>query len=185
MHQRRVRRQGLLRVEHRRQRLPLHIHQGSRLPRQIRRLRRHRGDGVAPKPRLVQSEHPLVLEFIAEIAHFQVAACDHRLDPRQAQGRGGVYGSDLPMGVGTANQRAVEHPRQLNVLGVEGPAGDLLHCIHPRHARSHRAAAVVACRRSLDDGFGGIDDLAVAGATAQVAGDGDPNVRLFRMGIAV
>ena len=89
------------------------------------------------------------------------------------------------MGVGAANQRAVEHPRQLNVLGVEGPSGDLLRRVHPRHARSHRAAAVGARRRSLDDRFGGIDDLAVAGATAQVAGNGDPNVRLFRMGIAV
>ena len=84
MHQRRVRRQRLLRVKHRRQSLPLHLHQGGRLPRQIRRLRRHRGDGVAPKSRLVQSEHPLVLKFVAEITHFQVAASDHRLDPGQA-----------------------------------------------------------------------------------------------------
>ena len=48
---------------------------------------------------------------------------DDGADAGELLGGGGVYGYDVGVGVGAAEDGGVEHPRQLEVGGVVGLAG--------------------------------------------------------------
>ncbi len=141
-------------VEDRRQRLVVHRHPPGRLGGGLRRLGRHRGHRVAHVAYAVGGEHGLVLEVDAHVVR-EVPPADHRPDPRHVAGRLQVDGPDAGVGVGRAHHVRVQHPRELEVAGVAGGAGDLLQGVHPRDVvpddacrRAHGAPPASPRRRS-------------------------------------
>ena len=62
---------------------------------------------------------------------FDVIGGDDRFDAGQCQGAAGVYGLDPSVGVRTAQDFTVQHPRKADVGAVVGPPGDLVGPVMP------------------------------------------------------
>jgi len=77
----------------------------------------HRGHRMAGVERFVACQD--IVALIAQgIRHHicrQVSGGDHRFDPREGFGLGGIDGSDAGMGVRATEHRAVKHLRQTDI----------------------------------------------------------------------
>jgi hypothetical protein len=66
----------------------------------------------------------------------QISRGHDRLDAGQAEGLAGVDLADGGVGVGTAQDTAVQQAGHLEVGAVEGPAGDLVHAVVTDRSRA-------------------------------------------------
>ena len=123
----------------------------------------------------------------------QIRAGHHREDAGQGLGGAGVDGADARVGVRRAQDLAVGHARQAQVVGVEGLAGGLgdgvgLAPPGPEHqealgrlAEAQRHPAVHA----LGGHAHGLDDLGVARTAAEVAREGLADRLLAGVGVTL
>ena len=120
----------LLGIDHRRQRLPVDLDQLQRVDRLGRRLGHDGGHALAGPLDVVRRKGPRGVDVVGDPAgaagrpgHGQrvvrdVRADDDRDDTGRRLGRGDVDRTDVRVGVGTAEDGHVDHPRQLDVVEV-------------------------------------------------------------------
>ena len=106
----------LLEVEHGRQLLVLDVDESERGLGLLRSLGRHGGHRVTGKAGPIDREHRLVADLAAEPGEIADVRRRHR-DGSAGHGRG-VHAKNARMRIGRAEDAAVQHPRQLLVLGV-------------------------------------------------------------------
>ena len=126
--QRRVGVERLAGVDHRRQRLVLDVDQRERVVGRVLVGRDHERDLLALEADLVARQHGLGVvgdrRHPGQAERLQVLGGDHRRDVGVLQRRRGVDRDDLGVRVGAAQDRAVHHPRQVDVVEVGALAAD-------------------------------------------------------------
>ena len=186
--QRRLRVERMAYVDDRLEHVVLDVDQLERVPGGIPVLGDDEGDLLALEPDLVRGQHRL--DVAREGRHPREAALgEHRagddgLDLRVRLGGGGVDADQPGVGHRRAEHGEVEHPRQLDVVAVAALAAHeplVLLAEHPAVApdlRSpwlglgHDGSSVRVLGRPLDR----LHDARVAGAAADLAGDGLPDL---------
>ena len=133
VHQRRVRRHRVSNVGDRGKLLEFRFDEGQRLGCGGLVIGRHHGHRVAVVTDLVQGDDGLVLVGRAEVRVHAVQglAGEHRGHPRQRRRLARIDAEQARVREGAAQDLAVEHPRDLQVHGVDGLAGGLDHAVHP------------------------------------------------------
>ena len=137
VNQRRARGHGILGGQHGRQDFPIHADQSHRFLGQVGRVGGDGGDGVATVQRLFAGHHVAAVEAVVDrcalflVLDFggnvrEVGGGYHGVDAGQGQGAAGVDAADASVGVGAAQNFAVEHTGQVDVGGVAGAAHHLV-----------------------------------------------------------
>ena len=126
--QRRVGVERLAGVDDRGQRLVVDVDQRQRVARDVLVGRDHERDLLALEADLVAREHGLRVvgdrRHPGQAERLEVLGGDHRGDAGQRERRRGVDRVDLGVRVGTAQDRAVHHPGQADVVQVGALAAD-------------------------------------------------------------
>ena len=158
-------------------------------------LGHHQADGVAHAAGHAahRDHHVPVLLDMAHLVVGHVLRRQHAHHARKRQRRGGVDGQHPRPGVLRTHGGQVQHALHVDVVGIFAVAQHLLPHVHPEGPPAH--AVVVALfrvrvdlRLAPQDGPGqpdAVDDLAVAGAAAEVAPDGVANLLLGGIGVFV
>ena len=203
--QRRVGVERLARVDDRRQRLVLDVDQRQRVVGRVLVGRDHERDLLALEADLVAREHGL--RVVGDRRHprqaerLEVLGGDDRGDVRVRERRRGVDRDDPRVRVRAAQHRAVDHPRQPDVVEVGALAADearVLLALQPAEADralGRRAGKVLDVAMLMPPGVGGgfvlgrpadrADDVLVAGAAADRAGDRGADLLLGRVRVLV
>ena len=200
MHRRTAWLRGFLAVEHERQRLVLHHHRLGRVLGERARVGDHGGDPFAGIARNVDRERPARHVGRVEAGHQRqrrgrkLAAVEHVVHARHRQRRGLVDGHDARGGMRRGHQRHVLRARQRDIGGeaalADHKAAVLAHPAIRRHVAkffrgAHGAGAGRFCPRMRSAASAiGLDDLRIAGAAADVGGNGLDDVVAGRRGIA-
>ena len=159
--------------------LIVHLHQRLGLGQDLRRLRRHQADGV---PQVVgdvpHGDHGVPV--LHQMAHLVLPGDVVRRKDAHHAGQGPgllrVDGQHPGPGILGPDGAAVDHAVQIDVVGIDAGAGDLLLHVHPGHPlaqgpvggeRRHLALAEQLCRQQ-----DAVDDLHIPGAAADVVADG-------------
>ena len=174
-----VRQHGLPGIADHGQLLIVHLHQGLGLGQDLRCLRRHQADGV---PQIVgdvpHGDHGVPV--LHQVAHLvlprDVIGGQHADHAGQSPGLLRVDGQHPGPGILGPDGTAVDHAVQIDVIGIDAGAGDLLLHIHPGNplaqgpvggGRRHLALAEQLRRQQ-----NAVDDLHIPGAAADVVADG-------------
>ena len=124
-----------LRRQQRRQLLEVHADRLCRGARDRLGVGRHRGDRFADITHLALGERVLVLDEGAHaIGLGEVRSRDHRMHPRHGERFGTVVAPDVRVRVRALQDRAVQHPRPVQVVDVLRSALDLLARLEARNA---------------------------------------------------
>ena len=194
----------LLRVGDGRQHFVVHPDQGEGLERGVLVDGGHRGDLLADVADLPPSQGVLVpgigpqaVAVVAEVgAHYDGA------HPRHSEGRGAVDPQDLGVGVRAVQDLPNQHPRKGKVVGEAGLPGGLDRPVDSGQSPAqHGVLCHLLCplvglvRRTLGSAligaapggsrFDGLDNLRVARAPAQIAGNGSADLLPAGMGMLV
>ena len=192
---RRVGVERAVRVVDDRQRLVLDVDQLERVARGVVVVGDDERDLLALEADLVGGEHGLRVgrqrRHPREPLRLEVLAGDHRADLRVLQRGGGVDRDDPRVRERAAQRGAVQHARQLDVVDVVALAADearVLLALHPAEADralvgdGHQALTSCGCSAAQrTDG----DDVLVARAAADLAGDRDPDLVVGRVRVRV
>ena len=140
-------RHGFVGRQHGGQDFPVHVDEGQGLFGQMGRVGGDGGDGMALVKRLLAGHHVAAVEAVVDGGPFflvldlggnfgEVCGGDHDVDAGQGQRPAGVDAADAGVGVGTPQDLAVEHPRQVDVGGVASAPHHLV-----RPVVAHRTGA--------------------------------------------
>ena len=154
--QRRVVVERLARVDHGGQRLVLDVDERQRVVGRVLVGRDDEGDLLALEADLVARQHGLGVvgdrRHPRQAERLEVLGGDDRGDVRVRQRPGGVDRDDLRVGVRAAQQRAVDHARQLDVVEVVALAADEARVLLALEAAEADRALLGRAREVLDVG---------------------------------
>ena len=159
--------------------LIVHFHQGLGLGQDLRCLRRHQADGVTQvMGDIPHGDHGVPV--FHQMAHLVLPGYVlRRKDPHHTgQGPGllRVDGQHPGPGVLGPDGAAVDHAVQIDVVGIDASAGDLLLHVHPGHPLPQGPISGSRRHLALAEQLGGqqnrINDLHIAGAAADIVSDG-------------
>ena len=131
--------QGVVQRHRRGQDLVVHLYQAGRLLGNVGAYGSHSGHSVALEESLLPRHHVLghqagIAQHLGEVDGLgvdqgEVQRRRHRGNTGKGLGLAGIYGTNAGVGVGTAQDFAVEHSRQLGVRAVLGGPGDLFQAV--------------------------------------------------------
>ena len=135
-------------VQHRGENLVVYVDEGERLFGQVRAGGGHRRHCVPLVQGLFAGQHVPAVEPVVHhrplflVDHLggdfrQVGGGDDGFHPRQSQRPGRVDTPDAGMGVGATQNLAVQHPGQVDIGGVTGPAHHLVGSVMPDRTGAH------------------------------------------------
>jgi hypothetical protein len=136
----------LQRIEHRRQRLVLHLDRFQRSGRDVLGYRSHCGDAVAGVMHALGGEHRLVLQRGAESVHGDFLTRQHGHDPGQAFRRPSVDAADPGRGNARPLDARMEHVREREVFDIARLAQPVQAGVGSRHALSDRGRLLANVR---------------------------------------
>ena len=130
--------------------LPVHFDQRQRFLGQVRRVGSDGGNGVTAIQRLLPRHHVAAVETVVDRGPFllvldlgghlgEIGGRHHGMDAGQCQRLAGIDAANAGVGVGAAQDLAVQHAGQVDVGGVAGAAHDLVGTVVAHRARADDA----------------------------------------------
>ena len=140
--------------QRRRQNFVVNVNQRQRFLGQVGRIGGDGGDGVAAVEGLFPRHHIAAVKAVVDGGAFllvfdfgghggEIGAGDHGVDARPGQSAAGVNAPDAGVGVGAAQDFAVQHPRQMDVGGVTGAAHHLVRAVVAHRAGADHAVSFI------------------------------------------